>query len=390
MTISVMQETRYDLAWDIPRLLTWRSGLQTERNILTGYQRWLFGRLLLWSRALDGSLFERVSRLPQEHQKRLLLAPEISRLLRSTKKPTAEDKKVFQGHLEVQEWLVRTPEGQAPPIGWTALGDKGFGLLSCGVPSCIPDSFMSEGEYSAPWVANIVLDPYSPYRNTTSSEDALNCSLGMYDEREVSNIQELLSKTLGFIAGVNTDAATFIRFVTKAIAVSKAPGNYRRLYSSSWRGMIGLITLVNCEKFSSTVIAGRLIHESVHSVLYALELLTSLYIDENMAQDGKAVSPWSGKILSVKTFMHACCVWFALWSFWSLCPDSDPEVRASRKQSALGFLGVSPLSALGDKERASVHPDLRLAIENMTACVLADSVESLGIAGDVKRIEQPA
>jgi len=148
--------------------------------------------------------------------------------------------------------------------------------------------------------------------------------------------------------------------------------------------------LVNCEKFSSIAIAGRLIHESVHSVLYALELLTPLYIDEDLARDGEAVSPWSGKVLPIKTFMHACCVWFALWTFWSLCPESDPEVRASKKQSAQGFLGGSPLSALGDKERASLHPDLVIAIENMTACVLADSVESLGIADDGQRVAQRA
>ena len=184
MTISAMQETRYDLAWGIPRLLTWRNGLQTERSILTGYQRWLFGRLLLWSRALDGSLFDRVSRLPLEHQKRLLLAPEVSRLLRSTKTPSPEDKKAFEGFLDRQEWLARTREGQASPIGWTALGDKGFGSLSNGVPCCIPDGFISEGEYSAPWVANIVLDPYSPHRNISGAEDTLNCSLAIYDDEK--------------------------------------------------------------------------------------------------------------------------------------------------------------------------------------------------------------
>ena len=387
-TLTCIEESKYNIAWDIPRLLTWRGGLQLQRNILVGYHRWLFARLLLWSHTGDALLFKRVSRLPADSQKRLLLAPEISRLLKSTKAPSLDDRNSLAGYIDREEWLAGADRERQASAGWTALGDKCIGLPpgSWGVP----DGLIFQNEYSAPRVFNIVLDAYSPHRNLALVEGERNVSMEPYGEREVRRVQEQLTESIRFISRTNVDTANFICGVTRAIAVGQMRDGKHPLFASSWRGMIGLITLLNCEKAGPVTLADKLIHESVHSVLYALELLTPLYVDADMARDGAAVSPWSGRTLSVMTFAHACCVWFALWSFWSQCSDRDPEIKARRNKSARGFLDGSPLSGLGEKERAALHPDLQIAIEKMAACVRADSVDALGIVCNGQMNEQPA
>ena len=47
-----------------------------------------------------------------------------------------------------------------------------------------------------------------------------------------------------------------------------------------------------------------------------MELADGLFSTYRKAQGIAAISPWSNWRLPLRTFVHACFVWFGLWHFW--------------------------------------------------------------------------
>jgi hypothetical protein len=102
-----------------------------------------------------------------------------------------------------------------------------------------------------------------------------------------------------------------------------------------------------------------LVHESIHSLLYNVESLEPFYVSANSQVAFTAESPWTGKKLYLHSFVHACFVWFGLWSFWSVATDSGHcrtlPTDFFRDRSRRGF-GVDLLARLGaGREEVSQH-----------------------------------
>jgi hypothetical protein len=63
--------------------------------------------------------------------------------------------------------------------------------------------------------------------------------------------------------------------------------------------------------------------------------------------------------------VHACFVWFGLWSFWSLSPIQDDATRALKEKAARGFLSGPLQAGLSSEAYECIRPDTRLAIDEM-------------------------
>jgi HEXXH motif-containing protein len=71
----------------------------------------------------------------------------------------------------------------------------------------------------------------------------------------------------------------------------------------------------------SLKLANALVHEAIHSLLYMVELMEPFYVFEDRAFE--VASPWTGNLLSLRSYVHACFVWFGLWNFWRAAIGSD-------------------------------------------------------------------
>lgn len=117
------------------------------------------------------------------------------------------------------------------------------------------------------------------------------------------------------------------RFVTACTALVRVRRDHRPFYSSSPERMIGATILWNLSTPGVTVemVAEALVHEAIHSLL---DMDSGLRADGDapggawmpaaMLADGtsRTVSPWTGAPLSVAIFVHACVVWYALFTLW--------------------------------------------------------------------------
>jgi hypothetical protein len=117
--------------------------------------------------------------------------------------------------------------------------------------------------------------------------------------------------------------------------------------------------------WTTGAICDAIVHEAIHALVYRLEIIIPLFTDSAAAAAARAESPWSGRSLDLLSLVHACFVWFGLWTFWTIRPHAMPEAIELRNRAEHGFLGA-PLSArLAPELYALLQPEVQRAIEEM-------------------------
>jgi hypothetical protein len=58
-------------------------------------------------------------------------------------------------------------------------------------------------------------------------------------------------------------------------------------------------------------------HEAIHHSLYMAELSSPMVLDSAACAEIRPLSPWTGNLLTVHSYLHACLVWFGLLRLWS-------------------------------------------------------------------------
>ena len=154
--------------------------------------------------------------------------------------------------------------------------------------------------------------------------------------------------------------------------------------SSSSSAFPGRIVLINphLPQLDLSQLTDKLVHEAIHSLLYAVEVEHPLVRDRALADGVYVVSPWTGTTLGFYSYLHACFVWYALWCFWSqaavasVFPDADVDghVRRARVGFTRGPLGarvpdwsrivVPVVEDLVEVFRETVQADDRVALDS--------------------------
>jgi hypothetical protein len=140
---------------------------------------------------------------------------------------------------------------------------------------------------------------------------------------------------------------------------------------------IGRVVLRNPHLAQATVpeIMDGLVHEAIHGLLDSIELDNPLVVTEFAGE--QTASPWTGRILDVRTYLHACFVWYGLWNFWSLAArlvtggEQAELIRRYVLLSARGFHQsggiLEPLRFHDGLLRAGVLDALQVIQEEITA-----------------------
>lgn len=241
---------------------------------------------------------------------------------------------------------------------WSAVGD--FGVAADGRSLGVAQ------------VANFVaVDMESPHSATLDEfgrkrDDVVRSN---FTAGEIDRLIERFQWVRDELHATNHVAFGFVRLLTKVVIPMKFAGHSPA--SGSNGEYIGRTFLVNPHARHATVayLANALVHEAIHAALYMADLDHPWFEDKRWYDDTpRTISPWSGRQLSLWTFLQACFVWFGLANFWMHARrvgTFEPElVDAHLDVAASGFIGPS-ISEQLESYRFVVAPALMTAIEEL-------------------------
>lgn len=259
---------------------------------------------------------------------RVLMAPSVSNRI-MWKQANDEGAKYLMNCFAVEAYREGYDLKNIPVEGelWSALGDyyisqKPSSLMLMDLERGGWKMQHSEQKltiYSAPYVGNFFpLDTCSPegVRGDGLRENDQDihkkCELVL---PEVITLQALLEEALEGIRKVDLNIYHFVLAHTKALSLRTS--NSSGFGSSSTLTHFGRMTFINPQRADVVMLAESLVHEAIHSLIYSYEV-RDWWIRPERQNKIHVRSPWSGNMLNIHSYVHACFVWYALWQFWSL------------------------------------------------------------------------
>lgn len=359
---------------DLPTVLCWLDTTDAPFDLYTIHLYHLSSALgytlghILQRDPIRGEMFlTKLRNLPDSAFLRFLTAPETFFRLSYSAEGKLEDIISFLSNSIEAEYCRLERCTNLPHEVWTALGD-------CFFPAQQNMSQNSQAAiFHAPRLSNrIPVDFKSPWAQRRFAD--ISSSAADFTTDEVYLVLRKLDEAILEISKVNMYLLDTLTCFTRVIIVRKDVSCLDSFMSSSSHMYSGRTILVNpqLEKIDVAKIADALIHEMIHSLLYALELKYPFILDTTAVADVHIRSPWTGNELTVSSYLHACFVWFGLWNFWKLAINSRglPKERIYTliAISSAGFKKGSLLDALEEISFA-LSPDVQQNIQRVQEIV---------------------
>jgi HEXXH motif-containing protein len=242
---------------------------------------------------------------------------------------------------------------------WTALGDFYYAGPDGEQPSTGEDevTWNRSRSYRAPCLSETIpIDFFSP--NTANGNDGIEAEYLEFSSKERFLVCRHLEAALSHITAVSDVPGRLVKEFIKVIIPYKVAQGHG---STSQPRFPGRVLLRGVEESDTASLAGSLIHEAIHQLLYVLEYEGKFLVDDAEAKaNARVTSLWSGRSLELHSFFHACFVWYGLASFWGRA-QSTGVFEASSVQRELtrclsGFRNQNPVDALG-LHAQRVRPD---------------------------------
>ncbi|GGK75243.1 aKG-HExxH-type peptide beta-hydroxylase [Mangrovihabitans endophyticus] len=298
---------------ELPEMLSWTGAPTPYRELTTRLGATMddrFGALLThFAKAGVGTrLCTLADELSERGRTRLLSAPEtVRRLLH--RPPT--DLRFFLDSVLAEHRREGRHAGPVEPV-WSALGDGRF-----------PGTDDGGAGYRAPLLTGGLpvdhLSPHAAYAGASASGPTLPCR-----PAELTRVVGKLDSALAVARQVSPQAHALVTAMTRVVVVRKSRADGGWYFSYSDEQAIGRLAFTNIhdDRVDVPDTTGRLVHESLHSLLYLVERDEPIF-DRRDAGTVRVASPWTGRALVLRSFTHACYVWFALWMFWRRAQPAD-------------------------------------------------------------------
>ena len=316
----------------LPHVLAWSQ--PNDPIVVNIHNDYVKDVLLLWGAklmrvkqsdlALAQSLADKAKRLPQSSLKRFLLAPEVSRALTFG----SNDDQVI-------EFLGKGLDAELIRAGME-------GLIAKAQTDLEKHHKGGEEVSLVPQIAEIPVDASGRFARS----EKLAKLYGPYVEFTADEMRLILSKTDQAVKGIaqaSPPTFTFIQLFTQVIVARKNGARPVQSISRSFSQFIGATVIENPqnETTDAELLAEALIHESIHHMLFGLEIRRPFVSDDSATETFRIVSPWTGNKLKLRQYLHACLVWYGIWSFWVLCETSSgfskEQVSRSIARISAGF-----------------------------------------------------
>jgi hypothetical protein len=136
-------------------------------------------------------------------------------------------------------------------------------------------------------------------------------------------------------------ALEFVTAFTDVLALRANPGP-ARFHSSTFPGFVGLVRFTNAHLagVDTAAIIEALVREAIHGILHVHEQVQGPLVRPTHASC-KIMSPWSGATIELRSYVHACAIWYGIHHLWSLHGFASGEIgeRAEtlRQRARAGF-----------------------------------------------------
>jgi hypothetical protein len=240
---------------------------------------------------------------------------------------TSEERKAMLRGWIVAERLRVTVTARPQPY-WTALGD----VFLSGDPA---------GDFIAPSAAGVVIDARGPLAQSLPFlPEALRA--GTILVTQLQNAAVALQGALDLVHAIDPATFGFVTAALTSIVIYENPQRTTSFSSSSSRSFPGAAMISNVlgNHVDRYRLADALVHEAVHSYLYAVEAHAPL-VYPDCRFEPRITSPWTSAELPLHAFTHACFVWLSLSRFWSTAAArhglNEASVEHYRARALSGF-----------------------------------------------------
>jgi hypothetical protein len=245
--------------------------------------------------------------LPPPRLKEVLRSPQfVAQVIRWRRYGIPLDA-AFLGETLLSELVLEGKVSELPVSLWSVRGDV----------KLVPEDGTVR-HYQTPWLIpdRIAIDENSlqtfPYDG--EGEKLL---LPLADSDAIA-VRERLADCMDRLTAAVFPASRFTQTFLTQVSLRFEPGAPTKVNSSSFSQYIGLALFVNphlpgvdLEKLTDSMV-----HESIHSMLFMLEELESPFLLDSTSAKLTVKSPWSGNVINLHAYLHACLVWYALFWLW--------------------------------------------------------------------------
>lgn len=160
------------------------------------------------------------------------------------------------------------------------------------------------------------------------------------------SIRAKLHQAAEILADCAIDALLFTNSFVYLVCIREEADDRASFSSVSFSCYPGLAVLSNCHVpgVGAHKLADALVHEAIHGALYLFESTKHPLLRSQPPAHLWLQSPWTGRQLSVDSYVQACFVWFGLAHLWKkMMSSADEEASAFRKKAFSGFR-LAPVS----------------------------------------------
>lgn len=345
---------------ELPNFLEWQGeGEAVIEKACSYYVRWVYSALADLQRDYGVPYLTSVRALPSQQQQQLLLAPPVFQCLWNSGKPAQRAR--LASFISTEQLRAGLHPLSGPSV-WSAIGDCGKAVNHCYVAGATAD------DNPVVRIGRILLDFGSPHALDHYPSEFGEISPVVNNRLDLSS---KLAEGLAALSRVSTLAHKNLISNTQLFAVVDTPGRAERAIAMSTCELIGRMSVLNLHSnlWTTGKIMNSLVHESIHTLLYKLELQQPLYTNRQDAWRLQVTSPWSGRVLYLHSFVHACFVWFGLCNFWQLARPLHSDWEAFFSTARSGFSHGSPAECLSDEAKRCVQPLVLGLIDGMSESI---------------------
>jgi hypothetical protein len=356
-----------EVLYRLPALFEWHESSESFEDVAQYYILWIEGRLYSWSRHSGKNLMSQVAGLSPRRRACFLRSPNLCLLLRSGIVPHETQLRRLEQWLSIEACLS-SAESTCAYEGWSALGDyridSADDTMSVRPANTKLDFFLADKSPERQ-ALSVLLDTDSPTANVGWTMDELG-TFNPYNSHERDRVISIIESCATRIALSNSTIGILISSSLASIASGKSSSG--TFASMSARRSIGLATLANLHAadWALDQVIEAIVHEAIHSFIYKLELMVPLYTDQNAALYTQIRSPWTGRMLELHSFVHACFVWYGLAQLWKAPASNGSDYRTHamvRAQS--GFLAGHLCQLVSQDARAVIQPGVYGVLEEL-------------------------
>ena len=323
------------MVFPVTSVLRWDSATDQTMSLRAAFEEGIEATVAsnAFVEAIGAGLARALRALPQPRLMQMLRSPQfVAQVIRWRRDGIPVDP-AFVSEALLAELVLEGQVSDLPVSIWSVRGDVKL------VPE---DGVLRRCQTSWLIADRVAIDDGSlqmfPY---DGESEKLLLPLGESDSKAV---RERLADCMNKLSAAVSPAAQFTQTFLTQVSLRFEPGAPTTVNSSSFSQFIGLALFVNPHLPGVDVekLTDLIVHEAIHSMLFMIEEVESPFLLDRSSAKIMVKSPWSGNVINLHAYLHACLVWYALYWLWHRASSTDKfsteRCKALQEKARSGFL----------------------------------------------------